>query len=393
MPCRNVRTNDSGSTAARRRALADALIRARRSTAIRPELSVEQAAADAGVGVAWYRALEDASDVGLSAASLGWVAQALHIRGAARARLFELAGIDPGIELTPFAESVPSSLQPMLDALLPLPAYLVGRRADLLALNDAAEALYRCHLVPQARRNAYLLLFTQPEIRKLIANWRELARLSTCELRLAVTQAAEDPVLADLRQYLELMSPDFRALWPAAEGNIVARTKVFAHPRVGRMVFDVHRFSALDDGSVAAMVYSPRPRDGTMTRLEKLVRSHLRNQSSRERRRLQAAVRRVKEHIDTCYQREVSLDELAALVATNRFLLLRAFAREVGYPPHAYQLLVRVFHARRLLSLGQTAASVAAAVGFSDQSHLIRHFKRIEGMTPAEYVRRYRARA
>jgi AraC-like DNA-binding protein len=31
---------------------------------------------------------------------------------------------------------------------------------------------------------------------------------------------------------------------------------------------------------------------------------------------------------------------------------------------------------------------VAQAVGFADQSHLIRHFRRLEGMTPAEYVRR-----
>jgi AraC-like DNA-binding protein len=146
----------------------------------------------------------------------------------------------------------------------------------------------------------------------------------------------------------------------------------------------------VDYDGVRAIVYSPRSGDDTVRRLEKLVRSHVRNAGSRERHVVQAAVRKVKEHIEGCYQREVPLDELAALAAMNKFLLLRAFAREVGYPPHSYQLLVRVFHARRLLSLGQTAAEVATAVGFSDQSHLIRQFKRIEGMTPSEYVRRNR---
>jgi AraC-like DNA-binding protein len=47
---------------------------------------------------------------------------------------------------------------------------------------------------------------------------------------------------------------------------------------------------------------------------------------------------------------------------------------------------VRVFHARQLLSAGHRAARVALAVGFTDQSHLIRQFRRVEGMTPAAFM-------
>lgn len=70
----------------------------------------------------------------------------------------------------------------------------------------------------------------------------------------------------------------------------------------------------------------------------------------------------------------------------DRFNLLRIFAEEVGFPPHAYRLLVRVERAKRLLLKGDAAADVAAAVGFV--GHLIRHFRRVEGFTPGEFVRR-----
>jgi AraC-like DNA-binding protein len=100
---------------------------------------------------------------------------------------------------------------------------------------------------------------------------------------------------------------------------------------------------------------------------------------------------RTRAYLDEQQHRNVGLDELAAVAGVGRFSLLRWFVAEVGVPPHAYQLLSRVDRARRLLALGQPAAAVAAAVGFGDQSHLIRQFRRIEGITPAEYVRRTRA--
>ena len=118
-------------------------------------------------------------------------------------------------------------------------------------------------------------------------------------------------------------------------------------------------------------------------RLAQLLRLYRLDVSTGRRHAHQEVVRLVQDHINGCYARDIPLDELAALAAVDKFRLLRAFSAEVGFPPHAYQLLVRVHHARRLLSAGESAAQV----GFSDQSHLIRQFRRVEGMTPAAYLR------
>lgn len=82
-----------------------------------------------------------------------------------------------------------------------------------------------------------------------------------------------------------------------------------------------------------------------------------------------------------------SLGELAAMVGTSRYALLRAFRARYGLPPHAYLNQLRVRRARTLLDEGVPAAAVAVAVGFADQSHLSRHFRRLVGLAPGRYQR------
>ncbi|MFC4561422.1 AraC family transcriptional regulator [Nocardiopsis mangrovi] len=81
------------------------------------------------------------------------------------------------------------------------------------------------------------------------------------------------------------------------------------------------------------------------------------------------------------------LDDLAAAVGCTPFALLRAFRSAYGLPPHAYLNQLRVHSARRMLLDGVAPAQVAAAVGFADQSHLSRHFKRATGVPPGAFQR------
>jgi AraC-like DNA-binding protein len=83
----------------------------------------------------------------------------------------------------------------------------------------------------------------------------------------------------------------------------------------------------------------------------------------------------------------VDLSTLAQVAGCSRFQALRAFQKEYGLPPHAYQLRVRLGLAQRMLKRGCSPAQVAAELGFVDQSHLTRHFKRLMNITPAQYAR------
>jgi len=98
------------------------------------------------------------------------------------------------------------------------------------------------------------------------------------------------------------------------------------------------------------------------------------------------AVRRVRDLLHGRFDASLSLDELAGWAGTDKFALLRAFSRELGITPHAYQVQLRMARASQLIGQGMPLAHVAQAVGYSEQSALNRQFKRLVGVTPGEYA-------
>lgn len=100
------------------------------------------------------------------------------------------------------------------------------------------------------------------------------------------------------------------------------------------------------------------------------------------------AVARAKQFIEDNFREPISLDRLAALVGLTRFSLAKHFRQRVGVSPYRYVCEVRVRHAQRMMAQGCRPTDVASEVGFFDQSHLARHFKRTCGMTPSEYISR-----
>lgn len=101
--------------------------------------------------------------------------------------------------------------------------------------------------------------------------------------------------------------------------------------------------------------------------------------------RAPGAVELVREYLHDNYAQNVSLEELARQANLSPYHLNHIFSREVGLPPHRYQIAVRVGRARELLARGTPIARVAAETGFADQSHLTRTFKRLVQVPPGRY--------
>jgi AraC-like DNA-binding protein len=103
-------------------------------------------------------------------------------------------------------------------------------------------------------------------------------------------------------------------------------------------------------------------------------------------RRNSGVIRTACRYLEENFAANTTLTDLAAHCAISRFALMRLFSRHIGMPPHAYMTHVRLRTARQLLLKGEPAASVAAAVGYVDQSHLTKRFRAAFGVTPGQFA-------
>ena len=84
---------------------------------------------------------------------------------------------------------------------------------------------------------------------------------------------------------------------------------------------------------------------------------------------------------------ELSVAEMSQKVNISSYHLIRKFSSENGLTPHKFQMQCRIRKAQELLREGNKVIDVAQLVGFSDQSHLDRVFKKQVGITPEEYIK------
>ncbi|MBE9105362.1 helix-turn-helix transcriptional regulator [Nostoc cf. edaphicum LEGE 07299] len=97
------------------------------------------------------------------------------------------------------------------------------------------------------------------------------------------------------------------------------------------------------------------------------------------RRQLQQVIDYIHEHLD----QNLGLAELAALLLMSSHYFSQLFKQSTGMTPHQYIISCRVKRAQELLLKGKmTIAEIADSVGFTSQSHLNFHFKRLTGVTP-----------
>lgn len=99
------------------------------------------------------------------------------------------------------------------------------------------------------------------------------------------------------------------------------------------------------------------------------------------------ALRAVEEYIHAHLDQNVALADLADVAHLSEFHFARLFKQTTGMPPHQFVIHQRVERAKRLIAAGRHSLSqIAIEVGFSDQSQLNRHFKRLVGVTPKRFA-------
>jgi AraC-like DNA-binding protein len=93
---------------------------------------------------------------------------------------------------------------------------------------------------------------------------------------------------------------------------------------------------------------------------------------------------RICDFIESHISEKISLGTLSSMAGLSPHHFARSFQQSVGMPPHRYLLRRRLEHVEQMLRDTQLPLShIALAVGFSDQSHLNRHFRRFTGMSPS----------
>jgi AraC-like DNA-binding protein len=109
-------------------------------------------------------------------------------------------------------------------------------------------------------------------------------------------------------------------------------------------------------------------------------------------RRRCAGIDRALMYLSTNYADRLHVRDLAAMAGFSDSHFQHQFAALLGITPHRYQLMLRIFHAMEHLRRGMAIRDVAQSVGFADQSHLHRYFRRIVGVSPGLYQRRFKVR-
>lgn len=85
-------------------------------------------------------------------------------------------------------------------------------------------------------------------------------------------------------------------------------------------------------------------------------------------------------------ERNLSLQDLAQASGWSGYQLIRKFKQAFGQTPHAFQIDQRLNVAKKLLKQGAGLADVALQMGFADQAHFQRHFKKRHATTPGNYL-------
>jgi transcriptional regulator with XRE-family HTH domain len=228
-----------------------------------PGLRREELAQLAGVSVAYYTRLEQGNGRNVSGEVLDAIARALRLSDAEQAHLSHLAKPKTKKKRQAAArpQKVRADVQYLMDAMEGVPAYLLGRRLDILAMNRLAQALFRdLTTTPPDERNMARQVFLNPAQRELYVDWECKATEVVSFLRLYAGCSPDDPKLSALVGELSVKSDEFRTLWAAhtvtEKGHGVKRLH---HPVVGDLTLAYETMKFPDDHDLSLVTFHAEP--------------------------------------------------------------------------------------------------------------------------------------
>ncbi|KLD76913.1 helix-turn-helix domain-containing protein [Xanthomonas hyacinthi] len=240
-----------------------------------PGLRREEVALLAGVGTTWYSWLEQGRDVHPSVEVLSALADALKLDPAERRHLFALNNRPPPEAALTGPEQVEEPLRRMVQSLTGQPAYVLGRRWDVLAWNRAAEVLFGDYGKLQGdERNIMHLVFANAAHRRLLVDWDNLAPTSLAMFRADSARHAGDRDFERLIATLMKASAEFRDWWPRHDVlRPFSGHKRIEHLVGGRMSFEYTSLTISDQPDMKLIVYTPLDEDKTAMKLEGLLQT------------------------------------------------------------------------------------------------------------------------
>jgi transcriptional regulator with XRE-family HTH domain len=239
-----------------------------------PGLRREEVALLANIGSTWYTRLEQGLPINVSAEVLESIAKALQLTDVEGQHLFTLAGVPfPERVDDTQCEAITPQLRRVVDALYPNPAYVRGRRWDLLAANKAAERLLGFPDIRIGPRvNMLFRFFTNPEARVCYPKWHDIGPKLVAQFRAVAARYPEDERLRALVATLQECSEHFRRWWAQHDVyEVTAGFKQFYHPAVGDLTLDHVVLSIPDFADVRLIAYSVEPGSESERKLHTLV--------------------------------------------------------------------------------------------------------------------------
>ena len=238
-----------------------------------PGLRREEVAQLAGVSATWYTWLEQKRPIGVSSGVLDSLARVLRLDPAERMQLFQLALRQPVLESPSKRETVSPLIRRLLDQTDPVPAFVIGRRWDVLAWNRAALAFFfDFEQVPSNQRNTLWLIFTSSTLRSLLVDWRSRGQDTVARFRADYGRHAGDAHFVQLVERLKSVSPEFAEWWP--RHDILPMTEgrnAYDHPQVGRMVVEHTMFSVSDNPELRLVVFLAAAASNSIAKMKKIV--------------------------------------------------------------------------------------------------------------------------